>query len=157
MQNEGTQQSFDLEREEMVAHKDKTPVAENMVTLCRKCKMELSHVVIAHNAEGIVARVKCRTCGSEHKYSPYKKPSRKTVTTSKNSTRTRKTDYAEEFQKLAEKYKDTKPVHYSMSGSYRAEDVVDHQKFGVGIVMNVSYQKMEVAFPGGLRILVCGR
>ena len=39
----------------MIADKDKTPVAQNVVTTCTKCKMELSHVVIAHNEAGIVA------------------------------------------------------------------------------------------------------
>jgi formylmethanofuran dehydrogenase subunit B len=144
-------------RKEMTTDKDKTPVAENLITMCTKCKMELSHVVIAHNTKGVVTKVKCHTCGSEHKYSPAKKTSRKTAKTSKKGGRTKKADYAEEFQKLAEKYKEKEPVHYSMSGSFKPEDVIDHQNFGMGIVMNVSYQKMEVAFPDGLRILVCDR
>ena len=141
----------------MATDKDKTPVAENLDTMCTKCKLELSHVVIAHNMKGVVAKVKCRTCGSEHKYNPRKKTTQKTTKTAKKATRTKKADYTEEFQKLAEKYKEKEPVHYSMAGSFEPEDVIDHQNFGMGIVMNVSYQKMEVAFPDGLRILVCDR
>ncbi len=141
----------------MTPDKDKTPVAENIITMCTKCKMELSHVVIAHNAKGVVAKVKCHTCGSEHRYSPQKKSTRKTAKTSKKGTREKKTDYEEEFQKLIEKYKEKNPVRYSMSASFKPEDVIEHQNFGTGIVMSVSYQKMEVAFPDGLRVLVCER
>ena len=57
----------------MATDKDRTPVAQNVVTMCTKCKMLLDHVVVFHNAEGIVDRVKCRTCGTEHKYRPDKK------------------------------------------------------------------------------------
>ena len=142
----------------MTTDKDKTPVAQNVVTMCTKCKMELSHVVIAHSAAGNVARVKCHTCGSEHKFSPDKKKApAKTVKPRKKSTRTKKVDYAQEFEKLAEKFKEKTPVHYSMSGSFRADDVIDHQAFGTGIVVSVSYQKMEVAFVDGPRVLVCDK
>ena len=141
----------------MTPDKDKTPVAEDITTMCTKCKMEQSHVVVAHNKKGVVAKVKCHTCGNEHKYSPKKKTPRKTTKTSKKGAGKEKPDYTEEFQKLAEKYKGKEPVHYSMSGSFKAEDVIDHQSFGMGIVMSVSYQKMEVAFPDGLRVLVCDR
>jgi hypothetical protein len=142
----------------MSTDKDKTPVAQNVVTMCTKCKMELSHAVIAHNAAGIIAKVKCHTCGSEHKYSPAKKKApAKTVKTKKRSTRTKKVDYGKEFEKLAEKFKEKTPVHYSMSGSFRADDVIDHRTFGRGIVTSVSYQKMEVAFPDRPRVLVCDK
>ncbi len=49
----------------MTKDKDRTPVAQNVVTKCTKCEMELDHVVVAHDAMGIVERVKCHTCGSE--------------------------------------------------------------------------------------------
>ena len=68
----------------MTKTKDRTPVAQNIITMCTKCEMELNHVVVAHNAEGIVEKVKCHTCGSEHKYHPDKK-------------RTTKKDFQEEY------------------------------------------------------------
>ncbi len=57
----------------MTKDKDRTPVAQIVMTMCTKCEMELSHVVVALNAAGIVERVKCHTCGTEHKYRPDKK------------------------------------------------------------------------------------
>ena len=134
----------------MTDNKDKTPVAQDVITMCTKCKLELNHIVIIHNTDGFVERVKCHTCGSEHKYRPVKKkaPKKRVV---------KKVDPARDFEKLAEKYKEKEHVPYSMSGSFESNDVIDHDTFGMGIVINVFYQKMEVAFSGGPRLLVTDR
>ena len=61
------------------------------------------------------------------------------------------------FEKLAEKFKGKKPLPYSMSGSFKNEDVIDHKSFGMGIVTSASHDKMEVVFSDGPRTLVCNR
>ena len=80
----------------MTKDKDRTPVAQNVITMCTKCEMELNHVVVAHDAGGIVERVKCHTCGSEHKYRPDKK--RATKKTSKKSISTQEVDLTKTFE-----------------------------------------------------------
>jgi len=87
----------------MTKDKDRTPVAENVMTMCTKCEMELNHVVVAHNAGGIVERVKCHTCGSEHKYRPDK--IRATKKASKKSISTHEVHLTQTFEELAEKFK----------------------------------------------------
>jgi len=139
----------------MTRDKDRTPVAQNVVTMCTKCEMELNHVVVAHNATGIVERVKCHTCGSEHKYRPDKK--RATKKSSKESISTHDADLTKTFEELAEKFKKKERLPYSMSESFKNDDVIDHKTFGMGIVMRASNDKMEVAFSDGPRILVCNR
>ncbi len=139
----------------MTKNKDRTPVAQNVITLCTKCEIQLNHVVVAHNAAGIVERVKCHTCGSEHKYRPDKK--RATKKTSKKSITTQEVDLTKTFEKLAEKFKGKKPLPYSMSGSFENDDVIDHKSFGIGIVTSASHDKMEVVFSDEPRILVCNR
>jgi len=139
----------------MTKDKDRTPVAQNVITMCTKCGMELNHVVVAHDKGGIVENVKCHTCGSEHKYRPDKKRAPKK--TSKKSISTQEVDLTKTFEKLAEKFKEKKPLPYSMSGSFKNDDVIDHKTFGMGIVISASSDKMEVAFSGGPRILVCNR
>ena len=140
----------------MITNKDKTPVAQNVVTMCTKCKMQLEHVVLFHSMEGIIEKVKCHTCGSEHKYRPEKNKSpKKTVKTSQNSRRTKKLDLTRDFETLTEKFKGKKPVRYSMSGSFEADDMIEHKTFGLGIVISASYKKMEVVFSDRPRILVC--
>ena len=142
----------------MIKDKDRTPVAQGLITMCAKCEMELNHVVLFHNINGIVERVKCHTCGSEHKYRPDKKKVfKKTVKNAKNRVRAKKVDFTKDFGTLTEKLKDKTPVPYSMSESFKEDDVIDHKTFGMGFVASVSYQKMEVAFSGGPRILACNR
>jgi hypothetical protein len=139
----------------MAIDKNRTPVAENVMTTCTKCEMELNHVVVAHNAAGIVERVKCHTCGSEHKYRPDKK--RATKRASKKSIRIQAVDLTKTFEELAEKFKKKMPLPYSMSGSFENDDVIDHKTFGMGIVISASHDKMEVVFSDEPRILVCNR
>jgi hypothetical protein len=112
-------------------------------------------VVIAHDSGGTVERVKCLTCGSEHKYRPDKKrASRKTA---KKSTIIQEVDFTKTFEELAEKFKAKKPLPYSMSGSFKNDDVIDHKTFGMGVVTSASQDKMEVAFSDRPRILACNR
>ncbi len=141
----------------MIKDKDHTPVAQELVTRCTKCKLDLNHVVLFHNQEGIVDRVQCKICGSEHKYRPDKKKAPVKTPKKKKRTVTKKEDFAETFEKLAEKFKGKEPVTYSMSGSFKTDDVIDHKTFGMGIVTSVSYGKMGVAFSEGPRLLVCDR
>jgi len=139
----------------MTKDKDRTPVAQNVITMCTKCGMELDHVVVAHDKGGTVESVKCHTCGSEHKYRPDKKRAPKK--SAKKSISTQEVDLTKTFEKLAEKFKEKEPLPYSMAGSFKNDDVIDHKTFGIGIVISASYDKMEVAFSGGPRILVCNR
>jgi ribosomal protein L37E len=140
----------------MEKDKDRTPVARDLITRCRRCGLDLMHVVIVHNQEGIVERVKCKTCGSEHKYHPDKKkpPSRPVQ---KKRAVPKKENFAAVFEKLAEKTSGKTAIPYSISGSFQLEDVIDHKTFGTGIVSSISHQKMEVVFRDGPRILGCNR
>jgi hypothetical protein len=139
----------------MTKVKDRTPIAQNVVTLCTKCEIELNHVVVAHNEKGMVERVKCLTCETEHKYhSNKKKAARKTP---KKNPVTQKVDFGKIFEELAEKFKDKEPLPYNMSGSFKKDDVIDHKTFGMGIVTQAYHDKMEVAFYDGPRFLVCNR
>ncbi len=141
----------------MTKDKNRTPVAQDLVTRCTKCKQQLSHVVVVHNEEGLVERVKCKTCGSEHKFRPDKKKAPAKTPKKKKRTVTKEEDFAKEFEKLAEKFKEKESVNYSMSGSFKKDEVIAHKTFGMGIVTSVSYQKMEVAFSEGPRLLACDR
>ena len=133
--------------------KDTTPVAQEVVTKCTKCKRELNHVVIAHNTKGIVDRVKCLTCGSEHKYRSKKAPAK----TAKKKSTTMKNVVAIDYEQLSKQFQKKEPLTYSMSGSFEEEDVLSHHMFGRGVVLSVSGQRIEVAFSDGPRTLACNR
>ncbi|MDO9515154.1 MAG: hypothetical protein Q7J01_03525 [Syntrophales bacterium] len=147
----------------MTQDKDKTPVAQNIATRCTKCKRELNHTVISHTLEGIVARVQCRTCGSEHKYCPAKKKAapktaRATGSTSGMTAAAKNAALdALDFAALPEKLKNKERVPYSMSGSFKFNNVIDHAAFGIGIVIKLSHQRMDVLFSDGLKTLACDK
>jgi len=127
----------------MTKDKDRTPVAQNVVTMCTKCEMELNHVVVAHDAMGIVERVKVPYLWkASNKYRSYKKKGNQENL--QKIAGTQEVDLTKSFAKLADKFKDKKPLSYSMSGSFKNDDVIDHKTFGMGFVISASRDKMEV-------------
>ncbi len=136
----------------MTDNKDNTPIDEKAVSKCTKCRKLLEHTVVSRDAEGKIEKVKCLTCGSEHKYQPEKAkaPRKKTV-------KPRKVDPERDFDLLTERLKGKKPMRYSMSGSFSVEDIIDHNTFGMGIVISAYNKQMEVVFSDRPRILVFDR
>jgi len=51
-------------------------VGKNVDALCTRCGLVLAHIVL-YEVGGIIARVKCKTCGTEHKYRGAKTRDRK--------------------------------------------------------------------------------
>lgn len=142
----------------MTETKDKTLVGQNVIAMCTKCELELAHVVLFHNEAGSIEKVKCQTCGSEHEYHPDKTETpKKTAKKTAKVRRTKKKDPVRDFEALTEKFKGKDTVDYAMSGSFKADDVIDHKAFGIGYVINASYSKMEVVFSDKSRLLVCNR
>jgi len=136
---------------------DKTPVAGAIVTRCTKCKLELRHVVISHNREGIVAKVKCNTCGSEHRYYPEKKRLAAKRKKEEVAMVAKKNRVVEKYTGLLEQNQDKKAKKYCMSENYRENDVIAHKTFREGIITKVNYQKMDVLFETGFRLLACNK
>jgi len=77
--------------------------------------------------------------------------------TPKKRVRARKKDPAKDFELLAEKLKGKESVRYSMSGSFKANYMIEHDTFGSGVVISTSYKKIEVVFADKLRLLTCDR
>jgi len=147
---------FYLHREDMTDI-DKTPVAGAIVTRCAKCKLELRHVVVSHNREGIIAKVKCNTCGSEHRYYPAKKRLAAKKKKEEAARVAKKNREAEKYTRLLEQNQDKKAKIYCMSENYSDNDVIDHKTFGKGIITKVNHKKMDVLFETGFRLLACNK
>ena len=132
---------------------DRTPVAKDIVTVCSRCKLELNHIVVRHNTEGIVDRVKCHTCGFEHKYKPVKKK----APAKKRKTAVRKKSPEKEYASLMEKNIDAESVPYSMKSAFNEGDVIEHKTFGRGFVTAISFERIEVLFEGGIKMLAANK
>ncbi|MBN2419007.1 MAG: hypothetical protein JXL81_06450 [Deltaproteobacteria bacterium] len=133
---------------------DRTPVAKDIITICSRCKLELNHIVVRHNVDGIVDRVKCYTCGFEHKYKPVKK---KSEPAKKRKSPARKKSSEKEYAALMEKNSHIAPIPYSMNASFSEGDIIDHKTFGKGIILETSFERIEVLFQDGSKTLAAGK
>ena len=133
---------------------DRTPIAKDIITICSRCKLELNHIVVRHNTEGVVDRVKCHTCGFEHKYKPVKK---KAATTRKRKSPVRKKSPEKEYETLMEKNMGVVPVPYSMKASFSQGEIIDHKTFGKGIITGTSHERIDVLFQNGVKTLAADK
>ena len=148
----------------------KIKVGKEIDAYCTKCKLVLGHTVVAMLGDK-PKKVECLTCHGQHMYkasepkSRKKADSKKAASTSKvEKPRTKKRTKAELLQekekKLWEETLANKDLslakQYSMADSYEFDEVINHVKFGMGIVTNVvNNQKIEVLFKDGYKSMVC--
>jgi len=126
----------------------KFSVGEGVVSSCTKCKLDLDHSIVAMDGESIL-KVKCRTCGSTHKF---RDPA--------DIKKTRSARKSEEGIKSVEVLWETciaeaqgRECVYDMTGKYRIGDIVLHAIFGKGIVRKVYYNKCDVLFKDKERLM----
>src|SRR5688572_7222943 len=130
---------------------------------CTKCKMVLAHTIVAMVGDQI-ARVKCNTCNGEHAYRP--PPSASEATAKKRRAERKSSNIerigaraaASDYDVLMKNKDVSKPIPYAPSIKLSRDDIVQHPKFGIGLVTEVREgDKAHVAFPDGGRILIHSR
>ena len=74
----------------------------------------------------------------------------------KTTTRRKKSETAhlDAWNELKEKFSDLPPEVYSIRGSFRADTVIDHPSFGLGVVTDSYPNKIEVCFEEGVKTLM---
>ncbi|MFA5180706.1 MAG: hypothetical protein WC405_05250 [Syntrophales bacterium] len=140
-------------------------VGKNVDALCTKCGMVLAHIIL-YEVRGVIAQVKCKTCGAEHKYRG-SKPRTKSSEIGKERTRrvgtkadeeSRQAEAAETqrwLQRQRELRENAAIADYHMAGRYQRGDVINHPSFGIGFVEKIlEEQRMDVLFKGNLRRMV---
>lgn len=139
------------------ADPDRTPVAQDLFTWCTKEKTETWHVVRNHNGNGIVERVICKACGSEHKYrlkltSTREKPagSRVIVRGSNSAAPAVSSKTLEETWMAGLKKWGAKPVKpFQVTLHFAVGEVLEHSVFGKGVVQTRRENKIDVLFQNG--------
>jgi hypothetical protein len=130
-------------------------VGKDVLSYCTKCKLNLGHTIVAMKDAKHIAKVKCNTCGT---LQAYKDPSN---SSKQNKTRTKKTSSVPSkvisvsdlwMEKMSNTKKKSTP--YTMDGKFKQGDVIDHVKFGPGIVEKVVDDKIEVIFRHEIKTLV---
>jgi len=123
---------------------------------CTKCKLELEHTIIAM-IDNLPKKVKCNTCNGQHNYRA--KPAEKTragsgSTTTARKTRSKQATYEEYISRLTGGDL-SKARKYALTGNFEKDDLIDHSKFGIGVVLSViNPNKMEILFKDGPRLLI---
>jgi len=127
---------------------EKMSAGENIASYCTKCKLVLDHAIIAMDGETI-AKVKCKTCGSAHKYRT-EADAKKIRSTKKKEDPARTAEVLWESCLAEAKGKERS---YEMAGKYRIGDVVLHNTFGKGVVRKLYLNKCDVLFKDKERLM----
>lgn len=134
----------------------KLSVGKDVDSYCTKCRLELGHLIVAMVGDKI-AKVKCNTCGGVHNYREVKKL-QKTVSSSKKTTTPKKQkDMGKTTEVLWEerisKARGTE-IPYGMGKAFKVGDLIVHELFGKGVVLQVSPKKCIAIFSDKERMLV---
>ncbi len=130
---------------------EKNSAGQNIDSYCGKCKLNLDHTIMAMEGETI-SRVRCKSCGSSHKFrgpldvQKVRKPKTKNGV---GEAATAEIVWAAGLAEAKGRERD-----YSMSSKYRIGDIVNHQTFGKGIVMKLYANKCEMLFKDRERLMV---
>jgi hypothetical protein len=135
---------------------------ESIDAYCPRCELLLAHVIL-FEVRGSVSRVKCRTCGTEHKYrgqKPQRKgtlPIRKIRSAGKSKESVaEKAGHAVDIQRWQATRDHLEPdaelMVYQTSDCYSKGDTINHDVFGMGFVEKIiSATRMDVLFCDGIR------
>jgi len=134
-----------------------------MVTRCSRCDNEMNHVVVAQGADGNVARVKCMSCSSEHKYKLESMAAKKVASfgssiIKKTASATASSGGSKADYRLWEEAKtgckNKVPVSYNIAQKFDKETLIHHASLGEGAVIKSFDNKIEAIFSAGIKTLV---
>lgn len=115
-------------------NKETYTIGDNVEKFCVACDEQLGHIVKSLTKAGVISRVSCSKCGFLGAY--------------KNSVKLTKAQNL--ATKTGEPYEQTK--------TYRARQIMEHHKFGVGEVITVfDTRTIDVLFMDRVRRLVHSR
>ena len=123
---------------------------------CGRCKLVLAHVIHAMDSLGRTpVRVECKTCRAIHAYRPHEPGGGARKRTSSKSPSARKPRSLGLFDELMDGRDISSPTPYTVTTAFEKDAVINHQKFGLGLVTReLGGKKIEVAFRDERRILI---
>ncbi len=130
---------------------EKNSAGKNIESYCGKCRLNLDHTIMAMDGDAI-AKVRCKTCGSSHKYRNPAEAQKVRKPRAKKGAGEEAT--AEIIWQAGLAEAKGKESDYSMAARYRVGDVVNHNTFGKGIVMKLLANKCEMLFRDKERLMV---
>jgi len=116
---------------------------------CNKCKRNLDHTIMAMDGETI-ARVRCQTCGSAHKF---KSPADAAKVPRRRASRNGEAATTKIVWETSIAEAKGKEREYDMRGKYRVGDIINHTTFGKGIVVKLYEAKCDMLFQDRERLM----
>ena len=130
-------------------------VGEDIEAWCTKCKLELDHTITAM-VDNLPKKVECNTCKGKHNYRA--KPSERTRTKTRTTVRKARKSITEKYNEVLSGLAEgalSNAIKYSIKGNFEKDDIIDHSKFGIGLVLSIiKINKAEVLFKDGLKLLI---
>jgi len=129
---------------------------------CSSCKLVLGHTILAMVGDRI-ARVRCNTCAGEHAYRasvPGTKAPRRAKAASLPGSPRARAEAAVRGHGLDEllEGRDVEQARaYAPQETFSPGEVMRHPSFGVGLVMEIRGDRLDVMFGAGLRTLALRR
>ena len=127
---------------------------EEVLSYCNKCKLTLAHTILAMKDAKTIQKVKCKTCGSTHAFKDPSTAGKKKSTGPRTRKTTKSVNVSELWMEQMAKTQ-AKSREFSIRTKFELGDVIDHKKFGPGIVQTVlDGNKIEVLFRHEIKTLV---
>lgn len=129
-------------------------VGKDVLSYCTKCKLNLGHTIVAMKDSKHIAKVKCNTCGAIQAFKDPSVSSKQNKTRKKSMLGPSKVISVSDLwmEKMSSTKKKSTP--YAMDQKFTEGDILDHVKFGPGIVEKVVDDKIEVIFRHEIKTLV---
>jgi uncharacterized Zn finger protein len=128
----------------------KNSAGQDIDSYCGKCKLNRDHTIMTMDGEAI-AKVRCKTCGSMHKFASSLDPQKVRKPKARKGAGEERTAEIVWAAGLAEAK--GKERAYSMDSKYRIGEIVNHQTFGRGIVMKLYANKCDMLFKDRERLM----
>ncbi|MDL2260070.1 hypothetical protein LJB99_04280 [Deltaproteobacteria bacterium OttesenSCG-928-K17] len=142
---------------------DDIRVGGEIDAVCTRCRIMTNHRIVAM-VDGLVKRVICLTCQSQHNYRQppgEKRPqAAKVMRVSKEMKKTSAPDGGRVFAQWMRKKQEMEaaelsPRAYGIAEKFEVDEALNHPKFGLGFVQRlIPPNKMEVMFETEIKTLV---
>lgn len=128
---------------------------KEVLSLCTKCKLTLAHIIVSMKDHQTVGKVICNTCKTTHTHKDPSSSKKKTSISTLTRKRQNETERKSSLWENANKDHVTKHHPYSIKTQFHLGDIIDHPKFGTGVVDRIfDSNKMEVVFQQEMKILI---
>jgi hypothetical protein len=133
-------------------------VAKKVYYACTKCEADRYQVVLAHTS-AITAKLECEVCKTKNTFRLEEPKRTRTAIPKKptaKSTKSKASAHVAKWTQLRDNNAE-KPTAYNMKKAFEVGTPLEHPKFGIGFVINVNNQAIQVVFEDEERQLVHNR